>query len=537
MQNELENFIQNYENKVVKLSKEANEKYFQASISGKEDDYQTASELQTKLSKIYTNKDDFKKLKKIKENGNISDPILKRELDIIYNDFAGHQYDEELLERIIKLSTEVEQKFATYRAEVNGKKFSDNQIDDILKESKNNNELEEVWNASKQIGRIVSEDVIELVKMRNESAQKLGFKNYHEMSLSLSEQSYKHLDKLFDELNELTKDAFTNLKNEIDEYLSKRYNVNKDELKPWHYQDKFFQQGPQIYKTDLDKYFKEHDLVKTTKDYYNGINLNCDDLIEKSDLFEKEGKYQHAYCMDVDRSGDVRVICNVKSNHRWMSTMLHEYGHAVYDKYISPKLPWSLRQPAHIFATEAIAMLFGRFASNPIWLKDVIGISEKEAEQISEDCFNSLKLEQLVFSRWVQVMYRFEKGMYSNPDQDLNQLWWNLVEEYQQIEKPEGRNEPDWASKIHVALYPAYYHNYMLGELLASQLYFYIKDKVIKSNDSEISFNNEPQVGEYLKHLYFSYGSLYRWDELIENATGENLNPKYYAMQFLGNKL
>ena len=238
MQNELENFIQNYENKVVKLSKEANEKYFQASISGKEEDYHTASELQTKLSKIYTNKDDFKKLKEFKENGNISDPILKRELDIIYNDFAGHQYDEELLERIIKLSTEVEQKFATYRAEVNGKKLSDNQIDDILKESKNNNELEEVWNASKQIGRIVSEDVIQLVKMRNESAQKLGFKNYHEMSLSLSEQSYEHLDKLFDELNELTKDAFTNLKNEIDEYLSKRYNVNKDELKPWHYQDK-----------------------------------------------------------------------------------------------------------------------------------------------------------------------------------------------------------------------------------------------------------------------------------------------------------
>ena len=68
MQNELENFIQNYENKVVKLSKEANEKYFQASISGKEEDYHTASELQTKLSKIYTNKDDFKKLKEFKEN-------------------------------------------------------------------------------------------------------------------------------------------------------------------------------------------------------------------------------------------------------------------------------------------------------------------------------------------------------------------------------------------------------------------------------------------------------------------------------------
>ena len=37
------------------------------------------------------------------------------------------------------------------------------------------------------------------------------------------------------------------------------------------------------------------------------------------------------------------------------------------------------------------------------------------------------------------------------------------------LKKPEGRNMPDWATKIHVALYPCYYHNYLLGELLASQ--------------------------------------------------------------------
>ena len=34
------------------------------------------------------------------------------------------------------------------------------------------------------------------------------------------------------------------------------------------------------------------------------------------------------------------------------------------------------------------------------------------------------------------------------------------------LKKPEGRNMPDWATKIHIALYPCYYHNYLLGELL-----------------------------------------------------------------------
>ena len=48
----------------------------------------------------------------------------------------------------------------------------------------------------------------------------------------------------------------------------------------------------------------------------------------------------------------------------------------------------------------------------------------------------------LVFSRWCQVMFRFEKALYDNPDQDLNTLWWDLVERYQMVHRPEGRKRP-----------------------------------------------------------------------------------------------
>ena len=42
-----------------------------------------------------------------------------------------------------------------------------------------------------------------------------------------------------------------------------------------------------------------------------------------------------------------------------------------------------------------------------------------------------LRYQLLIFSRWCQVMLRFEKGMYENPDQDLNKLWWDMAEKYQ----------------------------------------------------------------------------------------------------------
>ena len=112
-----------------------------------------------------------------------------------------------------------------------------------------------------------------------------------------------------------------------------------------------------------------------------------------------------------------------------------------------------------------------------------------------------------------------------------------LNQKYQLIKKPEGRDNADFAAKIHVALYPAYYHNYMLGELLASQLYHYITEKVIdKSETSRLSFNKVEAVGNYLVELFFSPGAFYHWSELIKKSTGEELTAKYYADQFVSVK-
>ena len=48
----------------------------------------------------------------------------------------------------------------------------------------------------------------------------------------------------------------------------------------------------------------------------------------------------------------------------------------------------------------------------------------------------------LIFSRWCQVMLRFEKGMYADPQQDLNKLWWDLVEKYQLLNARQGATSP-----------------------------------------------------------------------------------------------
>ena len=231
----------------------------------------------------------------------------------------------------------------------------------------------------------------------------------------------------------------------------------------------------------------------------------------------------------------MRVLCNLASNEQWMGTMLHEYGHAIYAKIHDENeaLPYSLRNSAHIFTTEAVAMIFGRLSRNAAWMQKSLGLSDEQKAAIEDDCFKSLRLQQVVFSRWVQVVYRFEKEMYANPDQDLNQLWWNLVEKYQQLKKPEGRNEPDYATKIHIALYPCYYHNYQLGELFASQMHNYIVTNITKSGDTKNEcYIGNTEIGKWMSEKIFSPGMMYEWPRFIEQATGEKLTAKYYAEQF-----
>jgi peptidyl-dipeptidase A len=534
MTSELTSFIARFEASYRPLSRKAAIASFDASLSGSDEDFTTAADLEVAMSTLLSNKQDFLTLQRIRKAGVIDDRLLKRQLDVLYNMYLGKQIDAVKLEEIIRLQKAVEQKFSTYRSMVQGRARTDNEIEDILKTSTNSRELEAAWTASKGVGALVAPDVLRLVRMRNEAARSLGFRNYHAMQLELSEQDPEAIEKLFDDLDALTGEAFATLKADVDAHLATRLGLHVDALRPWHYQNRFFQEAPRIYDVDLDTFYRDKDVVAITRHYFAGIGLSIDTMVAHSDLYERPGKYQHAYCTNIDREGDVRIVCNITPSYNWMNTSLHEFGHGVYDFYSDRQVPWLLREPAHTFTTEAIAMFFGRLAANPRWMFEAAGIPVGDTNTLAGELARSLRLEQLTFSRWVQVMYRFEKAMYENPDQDLNDLWWRLVEKYQKIHRPEGRNAPDWASKIHVALYPAYYHNYLLGELLASQITHYISASVLHSDGpGSNSFAGRPEVGAYLRDHIFRPGNTMHWSEMIRQATGEKLTPAWYARQFV----
>ncbi len=526
-------FVKKHVEKVALLEKEGSIAYWKAAVSGVEEDFRRYSDIRLEMERIYSDKVSFELVREARDSGKLKDPLLRRMADILYLKYLGNQADPQLLKKIVGLSAKVENRFNVFRAAVDGKKLTTNEICAVLRESEDGEYRRVVWEASKAVGKEIDDDLLELVRFRNEMAREAGFDNYHSMSLVLGEQDEETLVALFDELDELTAEPFRELKEEIDGGLSKRFGITPGEIRPWHYSDPFFQEAPAGDMAGLARYFRERDIVALAADFYESIGMPVDDVIAGSDLYEKDGKNPHAFCTDIDREGDIRVLCNVKDSVYWMETMLHELGHAVYDKYVQRELPWLLRSYPHLATTEASAMYFGRLAQDPRWIGAALELGADEIGKLAPVLEKSLRARQLIFTRWTQVMFRFERELYLDPDGDLNTIWWDLVERYQLVRRPDGRNEPDWAAKIHIVSSPVYYHNYMLGEMIASQFHHYVV-AMIEGGAADGGIYGNLAVGEFFRDTVYRRGNTAPWTEHIEKVTGEPLHVKYFVEQYVG---
>jgi peptidyl-dipeptidase A len=527
-------FLQFHESTFRPLEVAGSLAWWNANVTGKDEDFKKKEEAQNKIDAALANKSAFAAVKSLKEQiKEIDDPVLARAIEILYLTYLEKQVDPELLKKMVAKSNAVEKAFNVFRAKVEGQELTDSKVRDVLKKSKSSEYRKAVWEASKAVGGVVEADLKELVNLRNEAARQLGFKNYHAMLLYLNEQNGDDLIKLFDELDELTREPFRAAKAEIDVKLAADCGVKVSELMPWHYQDPFFQESPAVFSVSLDTPYVNADIPKICRDYYAGMGLPIDDVLARSDLKEAKGKSPHAFCTDIDREGDVRVLANIVGTEYWMGTMLHELGHSVYSsKNIPRSVPYTLRGEAHILTTEGVAMMFQKCSKQRAWLEKM-GLKVDDAKAWDETAAKMLANELLIFSRWCQVMLRFEKGMYENPEQDLNKLWWDLVEKYQMVKRPPGRSAPDYGSKIHIVSAPVYYHNYMMGQLFASQVHHTICKEVFQGADPDtVIYVNNTQVGDFMKKRVFEPARLLSWNELTRKATGEPLNAKAFADDF-----
>lgn len=507
----------------------SNRAWWDAATTGSREDYRRVESTRNEIDALFRDREAFEGFEAVFRDS--PEPVEARSAKLLWLEALPRQVDPDLSRRINRLSTEIERAFATHRPVFEGEERSTNDLEEILSEETDSKRLEGAWDALKQIGPEVAEPLLELVDLRNRAARQVGYADYHKLRLALYEQEPGEVEAFFDDHAGLTVDAFTDEKAEIDRRLAGRIGIEPADLRPWHYQNSFFQYAPDVYGADLDAVYADVDILGVARDYFDRIGLPVGSILERSSLHEAPGKDPHAFAIDIDREGDVRILLNLRPNERWMGTTLHELGHAVYDASTDPDLPWMLRRPAHTVTTEAIAMICGRLSKRVSWMRTMGIVDADRAADLGDAPERELRANMLVFSRWAQVMTRFERALYEDPGRDLQRLWWELVERYQGVSPPpRPEDAADWASKIHVVVVPVYYHNYLLGECFASQIALAMRDEL--SAEDPLA-DADPRAGGWLLERIFRPGARVHYETLARKATGDPVSPDAFAAQFV----
>jgi peptidyl-dipeptidase A len=510
-------FVDEFEGEVFQLYRARNLAYWEHSIAGSEE---SATDLKVKslaLKALYEDRERFQGVRQLLRAGGHSQ-VVERCLTLMDYAFTANQGDPAIKKRIVELEVEVSTVFGKHRPTLQGKEVSDNEIEGILRNERDEAVRRSAWYASKEVGPKAVPILRELVRLRNDEARSLGYRDYYQMMMGLQEIDLGWLLRTWAELEEKTRSVHGALMEDLRAATQAFLGSMAPSLRPWDASDPFFQRVPpwlvQEASGTVDK-----DVVEAARKTYADLEMPVDAILSRSDLYEKAGKNPHAYCMDVDRSGDIRVLANCINDERWANTMLHELGHAVYDEYVSPALPFTLRTPAHIASTEAIAILMGRLSRDPAWRQRYLGDSSADGLQSRR----YRRAESLIFLRWVLVMTYFEKALYEAPERNLEDLWWDLVERYQGIERPQPLPGYSWATKIHIAKSPVYYHNYLLGEMMSWQM----EDHIAEVTGRPGLVENAAGMA-LLKEDLFRYGSLRDWANSLKVALGEEFNPGAY---------
>ncbi len=381
---------------------------------------------------------------------------------------------------------------------------------------------EAAWTASKSVGAEVAADVRRLVALRNEAARSLGYRDHFALTLATTDFDE---DRLFATLAEVDDDH----RGAVPGAQARARRTARGALRSRRRRG-----APVVLRRSLLPGRPRRDRRRPRPVSARRRSRSADasarsrrwvstsaPVVARSDLTPRPGKVQHAFCIDVDRTGDVRVLSNNTPGERWAETMLHEFGHAVYFDGVGRDLPWLLRT-MHLCLTEGVAMRCGRLVRDPrVAAATSRGFPTTTVDEIAPRLDAARRAYLLVFARWVLVMTHFERGLYARTRRRPRHA---LVGSRRALPT---RAPPRRSSRTRLGRQDPH-----LGRArLLPQLPVRRVGRVAAHGRARRPRRTTPQPGARWAPGCSRRAPRKRWDHLIEHATGAPLTPAAFARE------
>ena len=459
-----------------------------------------------RISNYYNNSSGiFSELSKLEKRDNIVNPKLIRQLTYLLGLFDMSDKNDKEAAALRRMEMDISQKRNSFQIKIDGKPFSETEI--IHREffETNPDIRKKLYSAETKAGDIIAEDIIKLIKKRNDYARKKGFKNYFEYKyLECSDYSMETLEKWMDEIYKSIIGQSIIIKGTEKQKQAELFGISPNEIREYH--RKFILPNSPEQKVNK-KIVSVSQMIDICKKAYKGMGFDIDKMPLVLDLLPRKNKDTSDFCLNITPGSDERINANLTNDFRDLITLFHELGHAIYDLNTDKSLNYMDKSPSSVLS-EGFAMM----------MEDVM-YGENLTKDISDtDLSKSLKDYRIIEIMKSLMRINFERSMYQNPNQDPKKLWNELNVKYN-YGSPKEDLSNYWATINHFVENPAYHAIYFISELFKVQLYNTLTQKFGKITQNE-------DVRNYLKRHMFKYGSSLPDDEIVKKATGKSLSPE-----------
>ena len=422
----------------------------------------------------------------------VEDPILKRRLEVWKNSLLTAKVPSH--PEVMRLTRELNERMVAHKYDVAGRLVDLGEVRGILRGNPDRNLREAAFKSYAELSRQLAPELLALINLRNTLAQELGFANYVDLTMEVNGMSTAQVEGLLTELTEATNEVYSQI-------LSRgAAALGIDEIAPWDVQY-ILEQGGGI---DKSKFPKDK-LKESLRLWLKGMGHELSELGISPEIVDIP---YNGLCMGITRK-DIRILFNPQDGFAYYKTAYHELGHALHSA-LNAQEHYILRRESGIF-TEGIAEIFGYVPQHPLWLKEM-GLTEEEVEGAQQALLGPL----FHYLRQRTAYCLFEHAMYRDTTQDLHQL---MAEVDAKVLGCTVDSAERWAANGWFISYPVYWHNYVIADVIASQIHEQLREKHGELYNSQEAF-------DYVVRTYICPGASKPWLEKIREGTGYELKAK-----------
>jgi|GEM_PF-816119 len=525
---------QTYLKKYIPLRAEIAMASFEARKSGSDAAFEKKKAARLALAELHSDPAVFAELADIRSSGPLVDPFTTRLAEVLYDQFLFCQQDREAVEKIIEIETDLERALRNHRVRVDGVEMSSGEVRQLLRTTTDSSRAEKAWKAYMALGKVLDPKVRELFQLRNRFAEKMEKGHYFRLMLFLKKFTPVQFYRFLNLLNMDMSECYAKVKGEIDPALAAKFGIEVDQLRPWHYGDVYLRDAPVTPESDLDVLFKDADIVRLAREYFDGLGLPCDDIIKRSEFRKAPTGSIYPCLLGYEGEDGVRLACDIEPTLAGAEALFQNFAKAIYRKNMGKDVPLLLQQPPHGAVDEAFASLFGQAVRNTDFLTRIAHVSPKRMEEIAPIAERNMQWRTLIRAQWAQLVVRFEVSLCADPTRDLPHVWWEFEKKYQLLAPP-GEEDARYGYALvpEILFNPMHHHSTLMGDILAEQVYsLLVSETMDKAPDQRTSFVGNKKAGQLVREKLMKPANLYHWQDLLHGNLGENFSNRKYLKKY-----